>query len=133
MVERKDGSQLFELNLVIDSHRCMASLDARGGCSGLSSIDGKGANANETTHRGQLLPKGKPCKVVYTVRKSSVEMTVDDKPIFIYKGDLNRLSTYSGWVLPTQKVLFIGTYDSIFAITKIELTPISGKGKPLQR
>jgi hypothetical protein len=74
---------------------------------------------------------GTPSDVFVAVRKTTITVKVDSKTVVSFKGDFNRLSMQrKDMDIPNQEVLYLVTYRTIFHFKKIELTPVSGEGKP---
>jgi predicted Zn finger-like uncharacterized protein len=134
VAERKQGNDSFVLGLIAGGRQCSIDLDGWPGVgfrSGLNNIDGRNADLNETTYKGPVFTNGKPSEIVYSIRKTGITVTVDGKAIISYKGDFGRLSMRPDWAVPNTRVLFVGTFKSIYHVSKMELTPVSGKGEVL--
>jgi len=80
-----------------------------------------------------VIANGRPCEILCSVRKSGVTATVDGRAVFRYAGDPQRLSIPDQWVFPHPQVFALGTYESVFHITKMEVKPISGPGTVVKR
>jgi hypothetical protein len=72
--------------------------------------------------QGGLLPVGKPIVVTVSVRRNSFLLVVDGKKIFDLKKGFDRPSGEAGY--PNN--MYIQACASVFAVSKITLTPISG-------
>ena len=132
--ERKQGNNSLSLRLNIANRHCLACVDGYPHLGFLSGLD-----MVATSHKGQLLQSGKPSDLIYSVRKTGVTITVDDKRITSYSGKVTH-PIRKGWVLGNKEALILGTGDvaghkrlngSQFHITKMELTPISGEGRTI--
>lgn len=99
---------------------------------GIDLLDGKLANANETTYKGKIFSDEKVRAFVYRIRKDGVSVSVDEKVINAWKGDYKRLTLYPDWVIPHKKALFIGAYNAEYQISQVTLTPISGQMQKLR-
>jgi hypothetical protein len=88
-------------------------------------LDGRWVHQNEATSAGGVLKTGRPCTLVFSVRDRGVTVTADGKQVIRWRGDFNRLST-NATVPGDSDLLSILTYSS-FAISRIELTPISSE------
>lgn len=132
VAERRQGNWGLNAVLVVDGHQTMASLDGYNGkYSGLEHLDGKNCHENESTHQGRVLTDGQPATIVYTVRRSGVEVTLDGKKIIDWHGDAKRLSMIPAWSLPDPTRLGLCTFSTICRISKIEIVPLeSAPGIP---
>jgi len=133
VVERKEGMEALGIGFARGSTQWIIAVDGWGaGATGISTVDGRMGDGNETTYRGQVLTNAKKSTIVCTVRKDGVTMTADGKKITDYKGSFDRLANLSNLTMPNAKTLYVVAYDSVYAITKYTLTPISGQGKNLR-
>jgi len=71
---------------------------------------------------GALLPTGRPVPVNVSVRRTSFLLTVDGKKIIDFKKGLDRPSAEPGY----PNGMYIQACQSAFAVSKMNLTPISG-------
>ncbi|HET6423273.1 MAG TPA: toll/interleukin-1 receptor domain-containing protein [Planctomycetaceae bacterium] len=114
----------FTVGLVCGEHRVELVIDGwLGTISGLSLIDGKPANENESKYEGHLFDRGRPVDIVVTVRKGAVHVTADGMTIVDWKGDFSRLSSRRGGTSGLRG-LGINSYGGYFRIVKLTLTPI---------
>lgn len=135
VAERKEGLEAINIGLVRAGSLFHAVVDGfafKGLQSGLSTIDGRTADNNETTVRGQLLANDVASTVVCSVRKEGVTMTVDGKKIFDWKGDYKRLGNHPALRMPRADVLYLNAFNCIYRFSKISLTAVSGQGKKLR-
>jgi len=133
VVERKDGMEAFGIGFARGARQWIIAIDGwGGGVTGISTVEGRSGNENETTHRGQVLINGRQSTIVCSVRKEGVTMTVDGKKITDYKGAYERLGNLENLTMPNPKSLYVVSYDCIYTITKYVLTPVSGPGKNLR-
>ena len=100
--------------------------------SALENVDGLNVERNATTLRAPLLAKHHPSAVLCTVRKDSVTVTCDGRPVIDWRGEPSRLSLSDYWRTPRENALFLGAYDCRYRFHRVTLTPISGSGKPLR-
>lgn len=120
-------SQDRQFHVVIDGFAFKGFL-----VSGLSRVDGKYADNNETTVKGEMLKNGIPGKIVCSVRKGKVWVTVDGKKIFEWAGDFKRLSNHPALRTKNPRALYINAYNCIYRFSKFELRPVSGPGERLR-
>jgi hypothetical protein len=133
VVERKDGMEALGIGFARSSTQWIIAVDGWGaGATGISTVDGRMGDNNETTHRGPVLTNGKSSTILCTVRKDGVTMTVDGRKILDYKGGFDRLGNLGNLTMPSTKALYIVSYDCVYTITRYVLTPVSGQGKNLR-
>jgi len=129
-VRRQGGSLGIGLGV-----RCPGMLNFEGWPgprSGLENIDGKRADNNPTTWRAPVFTNERPTVILIAVRKLGVSVVADEKKIIDWKGDRNHLSMPSDWVAPNPRVLWVGSWDGVFQMDKMLLTPVSRQGKKLR-
>jgi hypothetical protein len=133
VIERKDGNDSFQVGLICGSQPCLMVVDGWGSTvAGLMLIDGRFADSNESTARQDpLLGLDRPTLVVVSVRNESVRLSVDGKRIVAWKGAFNRLWSHQDYKLPTAGALFLGCWDTRFAIEQATLQPVAGSGRRL--
>jgi hypothetical protein len=133
VVERREGQESFYIGLARGSSQWYVTLDGWvGTTSGLGLLGGKDVNANETTVKGGLvMALNRPVTIVCSVRKDGVTVSVDEKKLISYKGNLDRLSNASCLKVPNPRALFVGSNFCGYAISKLSLKPVSGQGKKL--
>ncbi len=90
----------------------------------LELVDGA-AVPNETTHHGQLLRQGERAEVVVTVKKESVQVSVDGEQIIDWNGNSSRLSL--NHQTPSDKALAIHTSGCRYRIHRLSVEPLSGE------
>ena len=135
VAERKEGVEAINIGLVRAGSLFHAVVDGfafKGLLSGLSTIDGRYADNNETTAKGQLLSNDVASTVVCSVRKDGVKMTVDGKKIFDWKGDYKRLGNHPALRMPRTDALYLNAFNCTYRFTKLTLTAVSGQGKKLR-
>ena len=98
---------------------------------GLRSIDGVLEDKNETSYRGNLFPSGKPVTILCSVRRSSIEVTVNRKRVVLWKADYKRVSL-GKWSIPSGEALMLCALNGTYHISRITLIPVSGRGKHLR-
>jgi hypothetical protein len=100
--------------------------------SGLDLVDGRAFYDNATTHRGQLLADGQTRTILISVRRNRVQVSVDGRRVVDWKADFARVSLWPSWTMPRADTLFLGAWTSPQRVHRLELTPVSGPGKPLR-
>jgi len=124
-VERKVGFRSLIVGLVSGESHFVAHIDGwTGTVSGLDLLDNRGADQNETTTRDvSHLPLDKKVRVVASVRRDGVKVSVDGRVIIDWKGDARRLSMNQRNRPMPRPGLSIGAWDSRFLIHAATLTP----------
>ena len=107
-------------------------MPAQGPFTGLSVLDSKGFDKSPVRVKGTHLTVDRPNTITCSVRKGGVTISIDDKKVFDWKGNLNRLTYGPVWATKTPKTLLVGAWTSRVRFTKITLTPITGTGKKLR-
>lgn len=137
--KRLVGTDTFGLGLPIaGGFRVIAVLDSwpsRGHASGLQLVDGKEpVNGNPTTVKGRVMLDDQWYTLLYSVRSNRVEMAVDGKPLFSFRGEASRLSAFNNYVSPNHKALFlfVAWHKTGVQIKSITVFPIKGKGMILK-
>jgi hypothetical protein len=135
VAERMEGVEAINVGLTkggVKFHMVIDGWAQMGYFSGLSLIEGKYANQNETSKPGRLLTNKQPSTIECSVRNSALKMTVDGKVIFEWTGDVQRLSNYNVLNTPHPRALYISGWDTKYRFSKIVLTPLSGAGEKLR-
>ena len=111
----------------------MLTLDGCGGNkSGLEWVEGKPLERSDAAWAGSVFQSGRKSKILISVRKTAITVIIDDRKIVDWKGDRTRLALPPDWPMPNSKVLWVGTWDSLFQIHQLSLTVVSGQGRKLR-
>jgi hypothetical protein len=134
--ERIDGPDALLVGTVVQERQSRVLLDGwpkppNLGRSGLEWIDNRRAPDNETRRDGLLLARDQLTEVVVTVRKGEVQVLVNGKELFTFKGDPARLSLPIGRFPAHPAALWLGTWEGVFRVRKWEVLPLSGRGRRL--
>jgi hypothetical protein len=134
VVERKEGNPPFVVGFPVGDRQVTLDVDGWGGSDtcGISVIDGKSGEGNETRRVGKLLVNDRPSTIACLVRKDGIRIVVDGVKVIDWKGERSRLSLWPGWTMPHRNTPFVATWGGRFDITRISLTPRSGRGSPLR-
>jgi hypothetical protein len=98
---------------------------------GLSS--GSVPDGGDHCAKGKFLSDGATDTVVYSVRKTSLTVTLNGKRLFDCVPEYAKYSLPPDWKFPDRKTINLSTYDSSFRFLKVQLSPIGGgQGKPLR-
>lgn len=129
LITRKSPKDAFVMGLVFDGKPCMVVIDGNGaGASWMEVKEGrKGVSENGVTYfDGNSLKRNRRAEIIYSVRKDRLTVTVDTYTILDWRGDKERLFIGKGWEMPGAEALFIGSYETVFHVEEMILTPISG-------
>ncbi len=128
-VERRQGGNDFYLGLVQGASQAGLMIDAGNGqYSALQGQTGDLARAERP-----LLQTGKEARLVVKVRRTGLELLVDDVLMLSYKGELSRGSMFPQWAVPNKKAIFLGAHHSAYHVSRLQLVPVTGTGTPLRR
>jgi hypothetical protein len=132
-VEYLKGERSLLIGLTWGGSQCNIISDGwAGDITGLELLDGKSANMNETTFKGQLFPASKVCEVVCSIRKDHMTYTVDGTKVIEWKGNPKRLTVWAGFQVNRKDVLFLGANPGSYRFRKITLVEVSGKGRTIR-
>lgn len=94
---RTAGDGLIGVVLPVGHRQCLAVLDCRPGVHGLDTIDGRRADANDSTARGALTT-GRRYRLDISVStdgtEAAITVNLDDRPLFFYRGAANSLALH---------------------------------------
>lgn len=130
--ERREGGDAFGVGLANPSFQSVMIFDGYsnvGGAAGFEVLDGRLADANDSTRKGLLFTNLKASTIVCSVRKTGIKVTVDGRTIVDWKGDLGRLTLRADYAVPNRRSLMLATWSSKYAISKLQLTAVTGQGK----
>jgi serine/threonine protein kinase len=131
---RRTDGDCFGIGLVDGDRQAMvmlAGLD--GGTCGLEMIDGFNYMINNTKVTGIRLEKFQAFKVICTVRRTGIDVSLNGRQIIHWQGDGKRLAVWEKWQVPQKNVIFLGSQGSRFHITQATLNPITGQGAFLRK
>jgi hypothetical protein len=124
---RLAGDDMLGIGVVVGGKQALVSIDGYEGTkTGLSQIDGRRNDANETTYDGAVLRKDVPVELVVQVRADSAKLTANGQTIFDWKGDPARLSLQDRYAVPNESCLLLATWNTIFEISEFTLTDDGG-------
>ena len=124
-LKSRPGRTDFWLCLMLGENRCIVILDGWGGAtSGISWIDGKTADENETTHHGRVLLPQQPTKVIVTVNRGHIRVSGDGRQVIDWRGNITRLSINDDDIGGGS--LLIASFGSEFRVDKLTLTSLDG-------
>ena len=129
VVERLEGRDGIMLGAIVGGYPVELGIDVFFPSStGLTFVDQKGQNKNETERQGTWLGDRNQHTIRVTVGPRSLRAIVDDREVLRREGDPSRLS--SPTVRPNPRQLWIRTALDRFRFHRIELRPLSGVTLP---
>jgi len=134
VAERLEGANSVVLGLLAGERPFSLVIDAfdHDTTSGLDLIDHRPFPETETAYKGRLLTNGKPSTIKVSVRRTWVQVKVDEKSIIEWKADFERVSLFPDWKIPLGKALFLGAWTAPYRIHSLTLTPLGGPGVHLR-
>jgi hypothetical protein len=134
VAERLEGANSIVLGLVEGERQFALVIDAydHDSASGLDQIDHRPFPETETAFKGRILTNGKPSTIRVAVRRTWLQVKVDEKSIIEWKADYERVSLFPDWRVPLGKALFLGAWTAPYRIHSLTLSPLSGPGVPLR-
>jgi tRNA A-37 threonylcarbamoyl transferase component Bud32 len=140
VVEGKTGSECLGIGIKAPGRQghIIAIIDSRndvGYRSGLQFLDGKVLRDQAGAYKGQLLTNGKSVRLDLSVRKTGLTLAADGRQIISFSGDYTKRFPQddTNWTIPEKDLLFLVSHTSPFHVSKAELTPVSGKGRLVER
>jgi hypothetical protein len=135
-VTRKTGTDSLYVVLPLPSGKqAMIVVDGwptDGYISGIQTIDNKGANANETSKKGQVLAANATKQLNFIVREDLVALTVDGREHLRYAGDMKKFTIPTTYSSQNPKAIQLGAFGTAYDITKANITTAAGKGQLLK-
>ncbi len=135
VAEREEDPNSVAVGLAVGEQQFLAILEGKRDSefrSGLDMVGGKPFYDNETTVKGRLLPDRGTFRIVCSVREKRVTVAVDGKKAIDWPADPKKLSLFKDWKLPRRDTLFLGSWSNVVTFHRLELTPVTGEGKPLR-
>jgi hypothetical protein len=136
VAERKQGIDTVTIGVVLPNYRTFVTIDAgstNGYYSGMQGIDGLSLlRRSEYKVVGPLMVKGKPNTIVCKVRRQEIAVIVNGRTIVDYRDDFRRLICGQDWEGTIPQVFVLGSWQSSYHFTAVELTPLSGEGKVVE-
>lgn len=130
----KGETTSLDVGLPFGEARTLMVLDGwNGSIGGLMGIGGKTANDNETKLTNRVFTDGTPRTLVFSVRKQSITITLDGKPLVDWKGSPSDIqgSVYDGQI-PDRRAFYLGAWIG-YTFRKVQLTPLGGPGTVVAR
>jgi hypothetical protein len=129
VIEKKD-IHVLHVGLPSDNVRIGVDVDNQSTWGTLNFPAPSGKNSI-VKYNGSYTSKGKPSTLLISVRKMGVWVSIDNKVVLSYEGDISAAGPDSSWNPPNAKCLMLGSWGG-WIISKMVLIPVSGQGKPLR-
>lgn len=126
VAELRGDSESLNLGLSAEGRQFLVVLNGWGGTvSGLQLVNGRGANANETSVRGPVFTKNKPSAIVCSVRRNCVTVTVDGRKVIDWATNYSQVQLDESWKCPKSDQPILGSYSTSFLISKVSLKTVT--------
>lgn len=133
VAERMSGRSSFDVGLLVGGRSVLLILDGWSGTvSGLSLVNGKRPDLNETLYNGTVFLGSHDVTIVCTVRPGSVEATADGKTVVRWTGPSMFLSPDPMSAPEYQEGLTLGVSSGQFRIRRICLFALTGEPPPVE-
>lgn len=104
----RTSAGMLGLVLPVGPRQCLAALDCRPGVHGLDTVDGKRADGNDSTARGELTT-GRQYRLGVSVavdgNEAAVTVSLDDRPLFFYRGPAAALALHKEFTTKQRTAL----------------------------
>jgi hypothetical protein len=128
---RTDGDSPITLLLTSHNKSFGFALDVKGEAR-FERVAGKIAKENPT-NAPVAISNNRRYTLTVQVRHDCVRALLDDKLVTQWKTDYKDLTRYELWKLPVEKLCGLGVNNGRVTFYSVELTEITGKGKPLRQ
>jgi hypothetical protein len=130
IVAKVQAGNDFQIALVVGEQRCTVVFDGNGDqASGISAIDGRPFDNNETTVHGTVLSANSPIPISATVHKEALVIDVAGKSIIDWKGNPKHLTLGQDPAGTDPRFLFLAVQKGArYRIDSIKLRPLQGEG-----
>ncbi len=126
MAERIEGKNDLQIGVVCGQSQAVIVVDGWGGqISGVSWLDGRFANGNDTTHDGPVFVDVGPTRLVVTVRKNQIQLTANGQSIINWRGEDNRLSLIEDLGVARDSLFLAVQHGGTYRIDTVRLTSLS--------
>jgi hypothetical protein len=129
VVQKRGVAKTGGLNVGLASGRAQFTIAidiTDGSTMGIGTLDGKPGDGNESTVRNnKIFVDDKPKALVIQVRKGGLQMSCDGRPVFTWKGDINRGGVHPVNQVPNRQALFFASKSAELVFTQIVLVPLA--------
>ncbi len=129
---RREGKDTLAIVLPVGSHACDIALSSwEGQAHGLEAIDGQDSRSNPTTRSPGTLINGQRYTLLAKVRirdqLASIEVLLDNAPLFRWQGKETSLAPLGEFSLPHPDQIGLGVFRSLATFHSVRLRVISGE------
>jgi len=128
-ITRTEKDDALMLGLVYQGRQCQIILDGNAGKASWMEVKGGGHGVTPlgvTFFEGHVFAKDKPAQLQIAVRKSRLTVSVDSFRIIDYIGPRGPLFIAEHWEAPDSRTLYLGAWETVFAIDHLRVTPVQG-------
>lgn len=126
-IARKQGTNAFSVGFVQDGRQGMLVLDGLDGLTTWIFLSSAATHeANPTRASGKFLRWNKPVHLKIAVRKTGVAVEADGKPVLSWKAKPGDLFLPPEFAVPNARTLFLGSWETVYRIDELILTPVQG-------
>ena len=134
---RTSGNDTVGILAPIGATSALVAVSARNGTvSGISRINGKNSDENETTIRPGRLENGRSytlaVKVAIESDNVSIGVQLDGRPYMSWKGPVAAIAASPLWRVPTAGAIGLGAANCKVEFSSARLRMLSGEAKPLR-
>ena len=125
---REQGSDSLNIGFIYGGRQGMLMVDGNGGSTSWVDLTTPyDLSANETAAAGSRLRENRRATIVIAVRRSGVAVSVDGEKVISWGGPPAELKLISGYRIPREDALFVGSWETVFRIFEVSLVPIAGE------
>ena len=134
VVTRRAGANSLNIGLPFGGRQVVVVLDGwtNSDLCGLDIVGGKPFYENPTTRHEKVLRTGMRAKIACTVTSDAITVAVGEKKLIDWKGHPEQVSLLPAWDISDDEALFIGSYESSFAIEQAILVCRGGAAQLLR-
>src|SRR5262249_49794621 len=125
---RVEGTNCLTVGLVVSGKQFCVMLDSEGKNTAIQSVEGKWNNPDATL-KGRLVDDNRLHQLYFIVKKDMLQISFDGVPIMRWKNpEYGKIENPLVWDAPSSEHLYIGSWETSWKITKLDVTPINGMG-----
>ncbi len=126
-VTRKNGMGAFFLGFVYRGRQGVVGLDTGGDGSAQLFADSESLPRGTSSASKQMLfRRNAPTAVLLSVRKGGLTISVAGQTTLEWKGEPEDLADSYRFRVPDPRTLFLGSYETVYRIEELVLTPVTG-------
>lgn len=130
---RLQGSDSLNVGFVFGGRQGMLMVDGNGGeNSWIDLWTPYDLTSNESMRTGKRLPWNQEATVILRVHRLGIQVSVNGTSVVEWSGIPAELKLISGYRTRHPGTLFVGCWDTVFRISRMELLPLKGSATFLQ-